>query len=154
MWSPTEPVYRIATPTPAKAWRSRDGRYRLVGNRCEDCVLPFFPKRRVCPQCHSRSLTETVLAPYGRVVSAAEDRTPLIGHVGRDSRPFAIVALEDGPCVLTELVDVDTGTDAGGEGGPTTVTEGTEVELVVRKWRREASGPYQYGYKFRPRRAR
>lgn len=148
MWSPTEPVYRIATATPAKAWRSRDGRYRLIGNRCEGCALPFFPRRRVCPQCHSRSLTETVMAPYGRVVSAAEDQTPLTGHTGRGSRPFAIVALADGPCVLTELVDVDV------EGGPGAVTEGTEVELVVRKWRREASGPYQYGYKFRPRRTR
>ncbi|NGO11579.1 transcriptional regulator [Streptomyces sp. HC44] len=148
MWSPTEPVYRIATPTTAKAWRSRDGRYRLAGNRCAGCALTFFPKRRVCPTCHSRTLTETVMAPYGRVVGTAEDQTPLIGHTGRGSRPFAIVALEDGPHILTELVDTDA------EGGPGAVTEGTEVELVVRKWRREAAGPYQYGYKFRPRRAR
>ncbi|MEV1079233.1 zinc ribbon domain-containing protein [Streptomyces sp. NPDC050211] len=150
MWSPTEPVYRIATPTPAKAWRSRAGRYRLVGNHCTGCGLTFFPARRVCPDCRSRDLRESELAPFGRVVSTAEDHTPLIGHAGRAVRPFAIVALEDGPHVLTELVDVD----AGYDGAPPAVAEGTEVELVVRKWRREASGPYQYGYKFRPRRAR
>ncbi|UGY94135.1 Zn-ribbon domain-containing OB-fold protein [Streptomyces gobiensis] len=150
MWSPTEPRYRIATATPAKAWRSRSGRYRLTGNRCDPCELTFFPGRRVCPQCHSRALTETAMAPYGRVVSIAEDHTPLIGHTGRRSRPFAIVALENGPAVLTELVDVD----VEGEGHvDVEVTEGMAVELVVRKWRREASGPYQYGYKFRPRRA-
>lgn len=150
MWSPTEPVYRIATPTPAKAWRSRNGRYRLVGNRCAPCALTFFPKRRVCPDCHSRDLSEMELAPFGRVVSAAEDHTPLVGHAGRAERPFAIVALENGPCVLTELVDLDAGNDEGSA----SPAEGMEVELVVRKWRREAFGPYQYGYKFRPRRVR
>lgn len=141
MWSPTEPIYRITTPSPAKSWRSRPGRYRLIGNRCEQCDLAFFPRRRVCPGCRSRALTETAMARHGRVVCAAEDHTPLIGHAGRSLRPFAIIALENGPSVLAELVEVDD------------VSEGLEVELVLRKWRREASGPYQYGYKFRPRRS-
>jgi hypothetical protein len=69
------------------------------------------------------------------------DRTPLMGHDGRSSTPFALVELDDGPVVLAELVDVDSGE----------VDRGTPVEAVVRKWRRESNGLYQYGYKFRPR---
>lgn len=143
MWSTSEPIYRNATASPAKAWRSQAGRYRLEGNRCESCDLVFLPKRRVCPECRSRDLAEQVMARTGVVVCRAEDKTPLIGHNGRSVRPFAIVALDDGPHVLTELVAT-----AGSE-----VTPGLPVELVVRKWRREANGLYQYGYKFRPRRS-
>lgn len=144
MWAPSDPIARNTTASAARGWRSRGGRYRLVGSACPACDQRFFPPRRICPDCHARDLPEAVLARTGTVTTVAEDHTPLVGHAGRSVRPFAIVALDDdGPSVLVELVDVV----------PAAVAPGLPVELVVRKWRRESNGLYQYGYKFRPRSA-
>jgi scaffold protein (connect acetoacetyl-CoA thiolase and HMG-CoA synthase) len=139
MWAPSDPIPRITTASGARGWRARDGRYRLVGTVCAACGRCYFPPRRICPTCHARDLPERVLPKTGTVTCAAEDHTPLVGHGGRAVRPFAIVALDGGPSVLAELVDTEA------------VTPGARVEAVVRKWRRESNGLYQYGYKFRPR---
>lgn len=141
MWAPSDPIARNTTASAARGWRSRGGRHRLVGSACTACDQRFFPARRICPDCHARDLPEAVLARTGTVTTCAEDHTPLVGHAGRSVRPFAIIALDDGPSLLAELVDV----------APAAVAPGLPVELVVRKWRRESNGLYQYGYKFRPR---
>lgn len=140
MWADSEPIYRQATTSPARANRTRHSRYRLVGTRCDSCALAFFPPRQVCPQCRTRKLSESVLGPHGVVVGFGEDRTPLMGHEGRSERPFALVRLDGGPVVLGEIVDTKFGQ----------IEQGMDVEAVVRKWRRESNGLYQYGYKFRP----
>src|SRR5258706_6346069 len=137
MWSTAEPIYRQTTASPARAHRTRMGRYRLQGNRCEACSRSFFPARLVCPECRSRALVEARFGPHGRVLLSGEDHTPLMGHAGRATRPFALVQLDGGPVVLSELVDVDFAA----------VEDGMPVELVLRKWRRESNGLYQYGYK-------
>jgi len=137
MWAPSDPIARLNTASGARGWRSRHGRYRLVGTVCLSCDAVHFPSRRVCPSCRSRDLAEKALSRTGKVVCAAEDRTPLAGHAGRPVSPFAIITLDDGPSVLAELVEVEA------------VTPGLRVEMVIRKWRRESNGLYQYGYKFR-----
>lgn len=144
MWSQAEPIYRQATASPARGYRTRHARYRLVGTRCPACDRSFFPPRRVCPECRSRDLVEAQFGPTGTVVVSGEDHTPLMGHSGRATRPFALVALDQGPTVLAEIVDIDFDS----------IESGLAVELVLRKWRRESNGLYQYGYKFRPRIAR
>ena len=141
MWAPSEPVPRINTASGARGWRSRHGRYRLVGSACEACGVSYFPRRSICPRCHARGLADQPLPRTGAVVCAAEDHTPLAGHGGRAVRPFAIIALDGGPSVLNELADTD----------PASVVPGLRVEMVIRKWRRENNGLYEYGYKFRPR---
>ncbi|MFF5986535.1 Zn-ribbon domain-containing OB-fold protein [Prauserella flavalba] len=137
MWAPSEPIPRINTASGARGWRNRHGRYRLVGTVCGACEAVHFPARRICPSCRSADLAEKPLSRTGKVVCAAEDHSPLVGHGGRPVRPFAIIELDNGPSVLAELVDVRT------------VTPGQRVELVIRKWRRESNGLYEYGYKFR-----
>lgn len=140
MWAPSEPIPRINTASGAKGWRSRAGRYRLIGTACRACDRVYFPPRRICAICHARELEPRALPRTGKVVCTAEDHTPLVGHAGRAVRPIAIVELDDGPSLLTELVDV----------APGDVRDGMRVEAVIRKWRRETNGLYQYGYKFRP----
>lgn len=141
MWADSEPIYRQATASPARTHRTRHSRYRLVGTRCDACDVGFFPPRIVCPHCRSRKLSEAAFAMTGSVVEFGEDHTPLMGHGGRSRRPFALIELDGGPVVLGELVDVDFDD----------VRAGAPVEAVLRKWRRESNGLYQYGYKFRPR---
>lgn len=143
MWAPSEPVPRQTTASAARGWRARHGRHRLLGSACEQCGQAYFPARRVCPTCHALDLPSRELPRTGTVTCAAEDHTPLVGHAGRAVRPLAIVALDGGPSLLTELVDV----------APEDVAPGLPVEAVVRKWRRESNGLFQYGFKFRPRSA-
>lgn len=142
MWAPSDPIYRNTTASAARAWRTRHGRYGLEGTVCESCKLTFFPPRPVCPSCHSRELARRRLSRFGEVLAFAEDHSPLIGHAGKSRQPFALIRLEDGPSVMAQLLDIDY----------EAIKPGLAVEMVIRHWRREANGLYQYGFKFRPRR--
>ena len=139
MWSSSEPIYRIATHSTAKAWRNRLARYRLVGTHCPSCAMDHFPGRHVCPKCHNRKLEQKEFSRFGRIVCIAIDHSPLMGHGEETPKPLAAVKLNDGPCVISDIVDFQLDE----------VKEGLEVELVLRKWRRETNGNYMYGYKFR-----
>ena len=141
MWSHSEPIYRIAPHSTAKAWRNRLARYRLVGTLCGSCGMAHFPGRHVCPKCHDRDLESKAFPRTGRVVCTAIDHSPLMGHGEDVPKPLAVIKLGgEGPFVISDLVDCDL----------EQVKEGLEVELVLRKWRRETNGNYMYGYKFRP----
>ena len=129
MWSKSEPIYRIATQSTAKSWRNRHARYRLVGTHCATCGMDHFPGRHVCPKCHNRDLAPKEFPRTGRVVCAAVDHSPLMGHGEEVPKPFAIVKLgESGPHVIADVVDCEA----------EQVKEGLAVELVLRKWRRRA----------------
>lgn len=140
MWSSSESIYRIATHSTAKAWRTRLARYRLVGSHCPACDMDHFPPRSVCPECHNRNLEPKEFNKTGKVVCFAVDYSPLMGHGEEIPKPFAMVQLDSGPYLVSDIVDCD----------PKDLKEGMEVELVLRKWRRESNGNYMYGYKFRP----
>lgn len=140
MWSRSEPIYRIATQSTAKAWRKRLARYRLVGTHCPSCGMDHFPGRYVCPKCHNRKLEPKEFSKRGTVVCIAIDSSPLMGHGEEVPKPLAVIKIEEGPFVISDIVDCDV----------EKVKEGLEVEVVLRKWRREANGNYMYGYKFRP----
>jgi uncharacterized protein len=140
MWSKSEPIYRIATHSTAKAWRHRLARHRLVGTYCASCGSGHFPGRHVCPKCHSRDLEAREFSKTGKVVCSAIDQSPLMGHGEQVPKPLAVIQLDDGPCVISDIIDCEAGD----------VKEGLPVEMVVRKWRRETNGNYMYGFKFRP----
>lgn len=140
MWSPSEPIYRIATHSTAKAWRGRLARHRLVGTHCPACGMDHFPHRHVCPRCHSRELVPRQFSPGGRVVCHAVDQSPLMGHGEIVPKPLAVIELDDGPHLIADIVDCS----------PEQIKEGLRVEMVLRKWRRETNGNYMYGFKFRP----
>jgi len=119
----------------------RDARYRLEGNRCDDCGTLFFPPRELCPECRSERLTPQRLSGRGEVYSYT---TVYKGPAGfADFLPYtvALVRLEEGPLVTAQLTDVD----------PEEVTIGMPVEMVTRTLREYGKdGLIVYGYKFRP----
>lgn len=140
MWSESEPIYRIATHSTAKAWRERLGRYRLVGSHCPSCESDFFPERHVCVNCHETVLEPKEFSRKGVVICKGTDFSPLMGHAEEVPKTFGVIRLEGGPYVIADIVDCDADS----------VTDGLKVEMVLRKWRRETNGNYMYGYKFRP----
>jgi uncharacterized OB-fold protein len=137
-----EQIYRHATYSSVKSWRERHGRYRMVGSRCARCQAIYFPRRPGCPQCHERKMEPYECAHAGTVVVGwpQVNLVRLLGYADLPQRHIAIVRLDDGLHVETEIVDVTSDQ----------VTEGLRVGLVFRKLRRESNGNEMYGYKFAP----
>lgn len=126
---------------PARIWRERHSRYRLVGVRCKKCGAIYYPPRPVCEKCKSRELEEVELPKRGKVISYTILHNPPVGY--RDQAPlvFALVELENGVRVFAPLTDVD----------PHSVEIGMDVEAVLRRInRKEEYGVIPYALKFRP----
>ena len=122
-------------------WRTRQQRYSLRAEVCNECGNTIFPPRDVCPYCAEQKQTWTNLSGRGEVYSyttmysaptAFEEYTPYT---------VALVKLAEGPLITAQLTDV-----ASEE-----VSIGMPVEMVTRKLSQEGEeGQILYGYKFRP----
>lgn len=135
-------IYHHATYGSVKSWRERHGRYRLVGSRCVQCEAIYFPRRPSCTQCQGQKMTPYQCSHTGTVVTiwAQINLTRLLGYSDLPTRQIALVRLDDGIHIETEIVDV-----ASDQSKP-----GLRVRLVLRKMRRESNGNEMYGYKFTP----
>jgi uncharacterized protein len=122
-------------------WRTRQQRYSLRAEVCNECGNTIFPPRDVCPYCAEQKQSWTNLSGRGEVYSfttmysaptAFEEYTPYT---------VALVKLAEGPLITAQLTDVDCGE----------VSIGMPVEMVTRKLSQEGEeGQILYGYKFRP----
>ncbi|MEM2127021.1 MAG: Zn-ribbon domain-containing OB-fold protein [Candidatus Bathyarchaeia archaeon] len=122
-------------------WREIRYRYRLIGERCTRCGGLYYPRRAICPRCGSRELEEYQLSDRGRIVSWTVIRNPPKDYERFAPYVVALVELEDGVKILSQIVDVE----------PEEVKAGMRVEATFRKIREDGtSGIIEYGYKFRP----
>ncbi|KKQ41807.1 MAG: hypothetical protein US60_C0029G0007 [Microgenomates group bacterium GW2011_GWC1_37_8] len=117
-------------------------RYRLIGNYCMNCKKISYPAKSFCPSCRkSDSLKSHVLSPLGKIFSwsllyvAPEGFEQLIPY------PIALVKMDDGPIILSQITDYDL----------KDLKSGSRVEAVFRKLV-EPNGEsiIRYGLKFRP----
>ena len=121
-------------------WRNQIPRYRLEGVECVSCGSKHFPAR---PRCHCGS---TEFKPYrlpetGRVVTWTVIRNPPKDFERYAPYVVALVELDDGVRILTQLTDVS----------PEEVSKDMRVEAVFRRVKEDgAEGLILYGYKFRP----
>ncbi len=127
--------------SPARIWRNRVPRYRLVGGECQKCGKRHFPPRPKCPYCGAKDVKQVELPRRGRVESFTVLYNVPEGH--RDSSPaiIASIILDDGTRVVAPLVDID----------PSEAKTNMRVEAVFR--RLSVDGDYGlivYGIKFRP----
>jgi hypothetical protein len=107
-------------PTPAasqetRAWWEGCGRHELVLQRCRACGVVQHRPRAVCATCLSGELEHFVAAGRGEV------HTFTVTHQNgvppfRDALPYvlAYVALEEGPRLMTNVVDCEPGAVAIG----------------------------------------
>jgi uncharacterized protein len=122
-------------------WRTRQQRYSLRAEVCNECGNTIFPPRDVCPYCAEEKQSWTNLSGRGEVYSyttmysapaAFEEYTPYT---------VALVKLAEGPLITAQLTDVDT----------EDISIGMPVEMVTRKVSQDGDeGQIVYGYKFRP----
>lgn len=115
-WEP-RPVPDTSPETEAFWAGAADGEFLL--QECNDCGHSYFYPRAFCPDCFSEDVDWTEAAGTGEVYSYAvsesvagwpEEHLPLI---------VAYVELDEGPRVMTNVVDCD----------PADVEVGTAVEV-------------------------
>ena len=133
----TLPTYTVSIPR----------RYQLIGNKCKKCGAIIFPPRFVCPECGSNELEDYQLRGKGKIYTYTvvarpggpgefDEQQTLDGDYG-----VAVVQLEEGPLVVTQLTDMDP--------DPQKIEIGMEVESVLKRLY-EQEGVVRYCYKFRP----
>jgi len=122
-------------------WRESKYRYRLIGQMCSQCGSVGFPRSGVCSACGSLDLEEVKLAETGHVLSWTVIRNPPADYKEYAPYVVALVELDGGGRVLSQLVDVE----------PIKVETGMRVEMAFRRVKVDGdSGIIEYGYKFRP----
>ena len=121
-------------------WRNEVPRYRLQGEECTQCGAKYFPARPVCT-CGSTEFKPYKLAERGEVVTWTVIGNAPIGFEKYVPYIVALIELEDGCKLLSQVVDID----------PAEISSGLRVEAVFRKIKEDGTdGIIQYGYKFRP----
>ncbi|NHJ48037.1 MAG: Zn-ribbon domain-containing OB-fold protein [Asgard group archaeon] len=123
-------------------WRRINSLYRLEGSKCPKCNKIYFPSRKRCVECNSYDLEIALLSGNGKVVTFSWVYTPPKGF--RSSIPYclAIIELEEGPRLTSQVVAVEEGQ----------VSIDMPIEFAFRKISSEGEeGVITYGFKFRPR---
>src|SRR4030042_1359826 len=121
-------------------WRNEVPRYRLMGRICKACGTRYFPAKPVCT-CGNTGFEAYKRSGAGEVVTWTVIRSPPLGYERYAPYVVALIELDDGMRLLSQVVDVD----------PAEVRAWMRVEAVFRKVREDGpSGIIQYGYKFRP----
>lgn len=122
-------------------WRRIPERYRLIGTRCSNCTTAYFPTREICPKCRRKGKAEKVqYKGKGKIFSLTEIYAAPSGFEDQIPYVLAIVELEEGPRLTTQIVDA-------------TMKEakvGDKVEMVFRTIQKDdPEGLIHYGFKFR-----
>ena len=102
---PREPRRPRPVPTPETQFywdAARAGELRL--QRCRPCARAYFPPRPFCPRCASRDIEIFRASGRATLYSYVIHHRPVPGF----TPPYAIavVALEEGPRLMTSLIDV------------------------------------------------
>ncbi|MFD3585405.1 Zn-ribbon domain-containing OB-fold protein [Streptomyces sp. NPDC058683] len=101
------------TPTPDTApfWEAAKGE-RLLIQRCRSCVRHYFYPRPFCPNCASADVEWDEVSGRGRLVSYVINYRPMPPTEGAEPQVIALVELEEGVRLLTNIVDTAPEPDA------------------------------------------
>jgi uncharacterized OB-fold protein len=96
----------VASPESAPFWQAAK-EHRLLIPRCKACAKFWFPPSRLCPHCLADDVGWHVVSGRGRVYSfVIFHRVYHPGFAGEVPYVVAIVELEEGPRMLTNIVGV------------------------------------------------
>ena len=125
--------------TAIQSWRIRDRYYRLIGSKCEACGKESFPPVYRCGKCGSSKLKDKEMPKSGKIVTYTQLHEPLPGFEAQVPFYLAVVELENGARVLTQVVDSQADQ----------VKTGAKVAATLRRAKVDGeSGQIIYGYKF------
>jgi uncharacterized protein len=107
MESPNRPIPQPITPEAKPYWDGlKEGKLMLP--QCDDCRKPFFYPRVLCPFCHSRRISWIQASGKGKLYSfeiAYQNFNP--AYKIKPPYVFAMVELEEGPHIMSNLINVD-----------------------------------------------
>jgi acetyl-CoA acetyltransferase/uncharacterized OB-fold protein len=113
------------TPETAPFWKAlAEGRFELPW--CLDCGEPHFYPRMVCPHCSSRRLEWRAASGRGQVHTYVINHKPPKGWTGKVPYVLAVVELDEGPRMLSNLALDETPT-------PETIRIGQRLLLAPRQ---------------------
>jgi uncharacterized OB-fold protein len=125
-------------------WREIPQRYNLIGDQCSSCKKIFFPPRESCPFCRRKSMGKmknVKLSGKGKVITYSIIHVAPEQFAGQAPYPIAIIELDEGPRITSQIVDC----------GPNDIKIGMRVESTFRKIQEDGYlGAIYYGYKFKP----
>jgi uncharacterized protein len=125
----------------ARSWREYPRRYRYEAAVCKKCGKWFFPARLVCDQCGHREFETKAMNTTGTVLTYTMIRTPAKAFADQAPYAVAVVEMDGGPRITTQLVDCR----------DTEIKIGMKVKLEFRKITAEGdAGIINYGYKAAP----
>ena len=91
------------TPETRHFWDGcRDGELRL--QRCTACTESYFPPRPFCPKCGSRDVEVYKASGRGVLWSYVINHRPR-PDMGAEPYAIAVVQLDEGPRMMTNIVD-------------------------------------------------
>jgi uncharacterized OB-fold protein len=103
----------VPTPTPDTVpfWQAaKEG--RLVIQRCRSCSRHYFYPRSGCPRCGSTDVEWSEVSGHGQLVSYVINYRPLPPADPRTPQVIALVELDEGVRLLTNIVDTPAEPDA------------------------------------------
>ncbi len=101
------PDLQVPSPTPETQpfWDGTAvGEIRLP--RCLSCRRTHFYPRPICPHCHGRELEWITATGRGTLESYIVNRRPIPAIVEGETQIIAIVQLEEGPRLMTDIAGV------------------------------------------------
>jgi len=120
------------TPETQHFWDgTKEGELRL--QRCLDCGHVYFPPRPLCPACSSRNVEVFAASGRGSLLSYVINQRQ---HPSFDS-PYAIalVQLEEGPTMMSNIVDCEQTPEALVLDMPLTVTFEYHGDIAIPLFR-------------------
>jgi uncharacterized OB-fold protein len=122
-----------------QAWRIRDRYYRLIGSKCQKCGEEYFPPVYRCRSCGSESVKDKEMPREGKIMTYTQLHEPMPGFEAQSPFYLAVVILDNGVRILSQVVDSP----------EETVKTGARVRATVRRAKVDGdSGQILYGYKF------
>ena len=98
----------LPQPTPeTEAYWDGCRRGEVVLPRCRDCGRFHFYPRALCPHCWSAALDHVATSGRGRLYSYVINHRPAPGFEDRAPYIIAVVELEEGVRVLSNLVGIE-----------------------------------------------
>jgi uncharacterized protein len=99
------PPRMLPEPTPETRhfWEGcKEGEFRL--QRCTSCKDSYFPPRPFCPKCGSRDVEVYKASGKGVLWSYVINHRPR-PDMGTEPYAIAVVKLDEGPTLMTNIVD-------------------------------------------------
>ncbi len=107
----------------------------LIGSKCKQCGAYTAPQRKICPKCQSDQTEIITFSGKGKLLAYTVISVPPVkmaeaGYDGKNPYCVGIIALDEGPRVSAQILNVDVGhpenIKIGTEMVMTTITRGDE----------------------------